>query len=39
MSAVESVNSWKSTSAGTKAAVFVGLGLAAAVVLWLNFFS
>ncbi len=39
MSPVEAVNTWKSVSSGTKAAVFVGLALAATVVVWLNFFS
>jgi len=38
MSTVEST-SFKNWSSGTKTAVFVGLGVAAAVVVWLNFLS
>jgi len=38
MSAAES-NSFRSWTSGTKSAVLVGLGLAAAVVIWLNFLS
>jgi hypothetical protein len=37
MSNVESSSSWKHLSSATKAAVIAGVGLAAAVVVWLNF--
>jgi len=38
MSSPEST-SWKHMTSGTKATIFVGLGVAAAVVIWLNFLS
>jgi hypothetical protein len=37
MSNVESSNSWKSLSSATKATLIAGGGLAAALVIWLNF--
>jgi hypothetical protein len=37
MSNVESSSSWKNLSSTTKATVIAGVGLAAALVVWLNF--
>lgn len=39
MSAVRSTSSWSSISSGTKVAVILGGAVAAAVIVWLNFFS
>jgi hypothetical protein len=37
MSNVESSSTWKQLSSATKATVIAGAGLAAALVVWLNF--
>lgn len=37
MSNVERSSTWKNLSSGTKATLIAGVGLAAALVVWLNF--